>query len=312
MDLSVTTFYKFVSLTEEQLVTVSAELQALADASAIRGLVIVAPEGVNGTVCGPLSSIQSLQDLLPKIFRTTSFSFKDSLVSRYVFKDFRVKLREEVVSSAMGIPLSDETQINHLSPAEWERALAEENVVLIDTRNSYEYAVGHFDNALELKLQHFSDFPGRLAEMALPKEKKILMYCTGGIRCEKAIHEAQALGYQEVFQLEGGILNYLKEFPRASFSGECFVFDERVAVDQDLQPSLRYAFCPHCGNAADGLLNCRECGCETKVCESCQMLSENHTCSHNCAYHYKRKHSPALPSATDQMDLLTGASGKTR
>jgi UPF0176 protein len=115
------------------------------------------------------------------------------------------------------------------------------------------------------------------------------MYCTGGIRCEKASLEMMNQGYQEVYQLSGGILKYLEEFPDTLFDGECFVFDHRVSVDQNLQPSRRYKLCPHCGNPAEVSVTCSKCSTNAVVCAGCLKAPEHHTCSKNCA-EYVRRH----------------------
>jgi UPF0176 protein len=115
-----------------------------------------------------------------------------------------------------------------------------------------------------------------------------MIYCTGGIRCEKAIVEMHNQGFESVYQLDGGILNYLAKMPNRSFEGECFVFDQRTAVDQDLKPSTRFAMCPHCGQPAADKLNCLRCDAETSVCTKCQEDVHLRTCSKNCAYHHRR------------------------
>ena len=117
----------------------------------------------------------------------------------------------------------------------------------------------------------------------------MLIFCTGGIRCEKGILEMQRRGFNNVYQLEGGILNYLEKKPGQEFEGECFVFDHRVAVDQDLKPSARYKLCPHCGQPAETKIECGRCDSEAFVCGDC--LTQNfkaNTCSKNCAYHFER------------------------
>jgi len=114
------------------------------------------------------------------------------------------------------------------------------------------------------------------------------MFCTGGIRCEKAVPEVQRLGYGNVYQLQGGILRYLEEYPEGFYRGECFVFDHRVAVDSGLQPSKLYKLCPHCGNPAQEQVSCCNCGAAAVVCKRCLEQPGRKTCSKNCAYHARR------------------------
>jgi UPF0176 protein len=156
--------------------------------------------------------------------------------------------------------------------------------VILDTRNDYEVEIGKFRGARDFALKEFSDFPRAVAESGIAKDAPVLMYCTGGIRCEKAILEMNAQGYKNVHQLDGGILNYLEKFPDQGFDGECFVFDYRVAVDQKLQPTQKYKLCPHCGQPADKPISCAKCGTEAVICRHCTGQSAV-TCSKNCAHH---------------------------
>src|SRR5207237_224916 len=143
--------------------------------------------------------------------------FKESRTAKHPFKRFKIDIREEIVTlkdkSAAPPPRN-----NHLAPSEWQAVLdSDEDAVIIDVRNFYETEIVMFKGAHDMDLKKFSEFPSRLKDLNLPRDKKVLMYCTGGIRCEKAIIEMQRQGYQNVFQLEGGILRYLEEFPEGSF-----------------------------------------------------------------------------------------------
>jgi UPF0176 protein len=120
---------------------------------------------------------------------------------------------------------------------------------------------------------------------AIPKDKKVLICCTGGIRCEKAIVEMQQQGFEHVYQLDGGILKYIEEMPNQSFEGECFIFDHRVAVDQNLQPSKRYGMCVHCGNPGDIKEACIACTKPSTICAGCKAKGKAQVCSKNCNYH---------------------------
>ena len=123
--------------------------------------------------------------------------------------------------------------------------------------------------AVHFDIKEFKEFSEKLQTAKLPKERKTLLYCTGGIRCEKAIAEMRTQGFKELYQLKGGILHYLKSFPNKSFKGDCFVFDHRVAVNQNLKPSPEYSLCPHCGQPAKEKINCAHCNRPARVCESC-------------------------------------------
>ncbi|MDB4979095.1 MAG: hypothetical protein JWM56_1281 [Candidatus Peribacteria bacterium] len=283
----VTSFYKFLPVTEETLPSLCDFLRHEGDVLELCGLILLAPEGVNGTVAGQGKTISMFKKLLVDEFG--ELEFKDSTCDVRPFKRYKVDVRDEIV--AIGDPtLHPRVKENdHLPVAEWNTILEQEDAVLLDTRNTYETALGKFKNAIDPQLSHFSEFPAFVQKCTIPKDKKILMYCTGGIRCEKAALEMRRQGYQHVYQLDGGILKYLEESPYRAFEGECFVFDHRVAVNQELEPSSRYKLCPHCGDPGDKHVACLECGTEAVICATCEVDVPRRTCSLNCQYHTRRK-----------------------
>jgi UPF0176 protein len=254
-------------------------------------LVILGPEGINTTLSFPRDLEEKVKTELTAILAMGEFFFKDSYADKYPFHDFKIKIRPEIVTLQRTDLVPDGRPHRHLSPDEWNRVLKTEDVLLIDTRNSYEYEVGHFKGAVDPQTREFTSYPEFLKKAQVPKDKKILIYCTGGIRCEKAILEMEDQGYQNVYQLDGGILNYLEKHPNDMWEGECFVFDYRVAVDQNLNPSQTYRLCPHCGQPAKTKINCVQCGMEAICCDHCLELGqEQHTCSKNCAHHFRMGH----------------------
>lgn len=266
------------------------QLQALLESTAahlgVIGLFILGSEGINTTCAAPSSeALEAWKSFLREQF-SNEMMFKDSACTIRPFRMFKVKQREEIVTA--GIPgVSPQPGINHhLTPSEWNEVMKNDpNVVVIDTRNWYEYKIGSFDNAVNPNIEKFTEFPQWLEGQGYKKDQKMLIFCTGGIRCEKGILELQDKGYDNVYQLEGGILNYLKEFPDDKYWGECFVFDQRVAVDQKLQASATYKLCPHCGNPAKDVVACVRCDHETVICEDCQKIQiKAVTCSKNCAH----------------------------
>jgi UPF0176 protein len=275
----ITAFYRFTPIEADKLANVQRELKEFGMAGSMRGLVLVAGEGINGTVCGTAEVITEWKEYIADRFG--EMRWNDSTAEKHVFPRWLVKIKEEIV--ALKQPDVHPSDLHkHLSPQEWEEMLKQEDVVVLDARNMYETKVGVFKNAIDPKINHFSEFPDFVKKAGIPKDKKVMMYCTGGIRCEKALIEMEKQGYENVFQLKGGILGYLKEMPEQSFEGECFVFDHRVAVDQRLEPSKKYGICPHCGNPAEEVISCTDCSKQAMMCSGCIGASVPVTCSKDC------------------------------
>lgn len=284
-------FYRFHQFDQQQVRSLHAMLEEAAAALELRGLLIISSEGVNATVAGNPECLSLLQEVLDRCPGMENMEYKESWSALQPFRRLRVDLRNEIVTFAdPNLPMPPRRN-NHLSPEEW-RAQISSDAVLIDVRNEYEFAVGHFRGAINPRTDTFTEFREYLDQAQIPKDAKVLMYCTGGIRCEKAALEMQRRGYQQVFQLEGGILNYLAHLPDTAFEGECFVFDHRVALDQRLRPSRKYKLCPHCGSPAERRIACSKCGDAAVVCDSCSREPIKISCSKNCA-HYLDTHRPA-------------------
>lgn len=284
----VTTFYKFLVISD--VPAVQQALEKKAEELNVKGLIILGTEGFNSTVAAPsLESFAAWKKFICDYFQSPELFFKDSESHKAPFRRFKVKVREEIVTTGIPGVLPPLGKNHHLSPEEWNRVLKEENdYVMIDTRNWYEYKIGTFKGALNPDIEKFTDFPEYIEQQGISKDKKMLIFCTGGIRCEKGILELQNQGYNNVFQLEGGIINYMKEFPNDQFEGECFVFDHRVALDQNLQPSVKYGLCPHCGQPSEIKITCGRCDSEELICVDCAKLEfKKDTCSKNCAHQFQ-------------------------
>jgi UPF0176 protein len=290
---SISAFYYFTPLTN--LDSIQKEFEAKALELNIRGLLILGPEGIN-TTCSSASA-QNL-DAFQTWVKTrlvgpdgtpATIAFKRSTSEHPPFRRYKVKVRDEIVTTGIPGVMPPKGKNHHLSPAEWNQVMKEDpNAVLIDTRNWYEYEIGTFKGSLNPNIEKFTEFPEYIQNQGISKDKKMLIFCTGGIRCEKGILELQNQGYENVYQLEGGILNYLEQFPNDQFDGECFVFDHRVAVDQDLAPSKRYTLCPHCGQPAETQITCARCDHPEKICHSCLSDTiKQVTCSKNCAHQWQ-------------------------
>jgi UPF0176 protein len=284
----VTTFYKFKHLAN--LETYQKALEDKAASLGMRGLVILGSEGVNSTVAAPSEEAMELfKQFVRDLFESPDVLFKNSFAPSAPFRRFKVKIRDEIVTLGTPELFPDQQKNHHLTPDEWNQVLKEESdFLLIDTRNWYETKIGTFKGAVNPGIEQFTEFPKWLEEQNYSKDKKMLIFCTGGIRCEKGILELQRQGYNNVFQLEGGILKYIEEYPEDQFEGECFVFDHRVAVDQKLEPSKKYKLCPHCGQPAEVKITCSRCDSEALICDDCSHKDwAKETCTKNCAYQYE-------------------------
>jgi UPF0176 protein len=315
--ITIATFYRFSPLAPEKLMEIKDNMMNEAKRLHVKGLVIMGTEGINTTIAGSEEGIQDFLQFLATFKGFENLSVKYSTAAVIPFRRFKVQIRDEIVTLNRPDLLPNEKDPSHLTPEEWNNVLKkEQDYILIDTRNWYETEIGKFKNALTPPITEFTDFPKWLEEQQIPKDKKLLIYCTGGIRCEKAQVQMKDHGYNNVFQLKDGILRYLEEFPNDQFDGECFVFDHRVAVDQNLQPSTVYDLCPHCGQPSNNEVTCVKCDTVAKVCERCLAKEAKfETCSKNCAHHYImnpgkkiRKHTNSITAfrETKKQSIVTG------
>lgn len=282
----ISSFYRFAHIAEENVEKLKVEFERMLSASQSEGLLIFSCEGANGTISSPTKD--GADEFVSAINRIDGFDpviWKMSECEKKPFKRLSVVARKEIVTLKRPDFFPDKKN-NHLTPRQWHEALLskDENIVVLDTRNDYETKVGVFKGAIDPKIKIFSQFGDFLDKAKIPTDKKVLMYCTGGVRCEKAIMEMQERGYENVYQLEGGILKYFEEYPQGEYEGECFVFDHRVAVDPYLQPSQKYALCKLCGDPSEQKITCSMCGTEGDVCDSC-IEKGKIACSKNCAHH---------------------------
>lgn len=293
----VTTFYKFFDWPKSQSPEAHAsDLETWCREKNIKGLVIVSSEGFNGTLSSP-QPMNELKEHLTTL-SASEIIFKDSFTyAASPFRRMKVKVRDEIVTlgkTRISPKKPKSNGVKHLSPKEWHDFLVNNlDVQLVDVRNGFEIELGTFKRAQDWGMDAFTQFPELVKKSDFKKDKPVLMFCTGGIRCEKASLEMAEQGYGDIYQLDGGILNYLAEFPDQEFDGECFVFDHRVAVDQKLEPSAKHSLCIHCGQPA-GLekFNCLQCDNESYgVCSLCWKKEEKfRTCSKNCAHHFSLGH----------------------
>jgi len=204
----------------------------------VKGTLLIAAEGINGTISGSRHGIDAVLEFLRNIDSIGHFDFKESYTHEQPFYRTKVKLKKEIVT--MGVEGIDPLQSvgRYVKPEDWNALISDPDVILVDTRNDYEVQIGTFKNAVNPNTKTFREFPEFVAQNLDPNQhKKVAMFCTGGIRCEKSTAFMREQGFEEVYHLEGGILKYLEEVPKdeSLWEGDCFVFDNRVAVNHDLE-----------------------------------------------------------------------------
>ncbi|MFK7759110.1 MAG: rhodanese-related sulfurtransferase [Phycisphaerales bacterium] len=224
----------------------------------VMGTILLASEGINGTISAKPAALLEIIEIIREHPGLQDLEYKSSFATVHVFNRAKVKVKPSLIS------IGDEVDPNELvgeyvKPQDWNSLISDPEVVLIDARNDYEYYAGTFEGAVDPKITRFRELPEFINENYDPKiHKKVAMFCTGGIRCEKSTAWMLKQGYEEVYHLQGGILKYLEEVPKheSMWKGDCYVFDERVGVNHELDPSEDAKFCPGCGHALTTKLRC--------------------------------------------------------
>jgi UPF0176 protein len=246
------------------------------------GRVIVAPEGLNGTVSGLAEDCEAYMKTLRADARFAGIDFKVDQHQNHAFQKLHVRLKPEIVHSDLGVNPHERTGI-HLEPADFQAIKNDPDVVLVDMRSNYEHAMGRFKGAITFDMENLRDLPDHMEEIEHLKNKKIITYCTGGIKCEKASAYLLSQGFENVYQLHGGIIKYGIEAGGEDFDGQCYVFDNRLAVDVNhVNPSV-VSVCYRCQTPTTRLINCASPVCNNHVplCESCGH-QHNGTCTDDC------------------------------
>ncbi|MNH95537.1 putative rhodanese-related sulfurtransferase [compost metagenome] len=278
-------FYKFVNIEDPEAFT--AEHLQYCKELGIKGRILIAKEGINGTLSGTVEQTEKyMADLRANpLFEDIVFKIDES--EGHAFKKLFVRYRQELVTFRVDDRELDPNKISgkRLSPKEWHDTLERDDVIVIDGRTDYEYDIGHFRGAIRPEVESFREFPEWIKEnLSEHKDKTILTYCTGGIRCEKLSGYLLTEGFKDVAQLEGGIVTYSKdpEVQGRLFDGKCYVFDERISIpinhtDEDVVVGK----CYHCGTANDHYVNCPVCNLQHISCPECEEKHE-HYCSDAC------------------------------
>jgi UPF0176 protein len=268
-------FYKFVDLPD--FVDLKPPLLACCEANEVKGMILLAQEGINSTIAGPEAGVRAVLATLRQDPRFADLQHKEAWSTKSPFYRMKVRLKKEIVT--MGIPEVSPTKMagTYVKPQDWNALISDPNVVVVDTRNDYEVGIGTFTGALNPDIQSFAQLPDWVAGHAAlnpttGQKPKVAMFCTGGIRCEKSTALLRAQGFDEVFHLEGGILKYLETVPEAQslWEGQCFVFDERVSVGHGLVPGPHglCRACRHPLNDADMASPLFEAGVSCPKCHA--------------------------------------------
>ena len=233
-NVSVIAFYSFFRI--DDLTQMEKQVQNFFQPIDIKGTVLIGPEGLNGTIAVPFIEEKNII----KFLKSLGVSSQNIKVSKFdgkrVFNRFKTKIKKEIVTSDFDLSIEEIEQGQFINPEQWDDFIKQEDVEIIDTRNDYEFKVGHFQNATNPDIKTFREFKKYIEDRKDElQNKKVAIYCTGGIRCEKAGPLMQKYGI-DTYQLKGGILKYFEDTPASQWNGECFVFDYRVSVDKQLQP----------------------------------------------------------------------------
>ncbi len=249
----IVSIYSFFSFQENLILELKDKLLRIENDNNLSGLLVFAKEGINGTICAEENVIEKVLNLLTKFIGINNSNIKVSYSNTKIFKKLKVKIKSEIVT--MGVPEINPSKDagTYIDSFNWNKLIKDQNTIVIDTRNHYEVSIGSFKESINPNTTNFSEFPEWVdnnLEKHLGNEnsKNIAMFCTGGIRCEKATTLLKNKGYKNIFHLKGGILKYLEEISKEEslFEGECYVFDKRVSLDHELKKGS-YSICHACG-----------------------------------------------------------------
>ncbi|MGC4376341.1 rhodanese-related sulfurtransferase [Fictibacillus sp. Mic-4] len=289
MNFRVLLYYKYVPIDDPQ--SFAEEHLNYCKELGLKGRILVASEGLNGTVSGTVEQTDHYMADLRKDPRFSDIVFKIEEADQHAFKKMKVKVKKEIVNLSLEEDINpNELTGKHLSPKEFYEAMQQEDVVILDARNTYEYDLGHFRGAIRPDIETFRDLPKWVREnFEQFKDKKVLTYCTGGIRCEKFSGFLIKEGFKDVSQLEGGIITYGydPEVKGALWDGKCYVFDERISVPVNRTGEERIVGkCYHCGRPEERYVKCGnpECNKHLLMCEECER-EHKRSCSKECAEH---------------------------
>lgn len=283
-------FYKYVDI--KNPVGFREEHLAFCRNLGLRGRILVAREGVNGGVCGDLGQVERYKVELKKDDRFSDIEFKEDIGLEFPFRKMVVKVKKEIVRFEQDVDLAKKGR--YISPEEFLEfyeggEVDSGEVVVLDARNNYESRVGKFKGAITPDISLFKEFPKVARALRGKEDKKIVIYCTGGIRCEKASAYLVQQGFKNVNQLRGGILSFAQQFPESVWEGKCFVFDKRLIVGFGGEDS-EISSCEICGGNCDLYRNCKNKKCDklTVLCSACENEMKG-CCGDDCLFSYKKE-----------------------
>ncbi|MEL6539388.1 MAG: rhodanese-related sulfurtransferase [Bacteroidota bacterium] len=253
----------------------------------LKGRIIIAHEGINGTLSGPEAACAQYMSDLRADARFADTQFKVETHDRHAFKKLHVRTKPEIVHAGLPHIQPGTPKGKYIEPTELQRIKDEDDVVLLDVRSKYEHHIGHFKAAVTLDIDNFREFPEQMDKLTSLKDKKVVTYCTGGIKCEKASAYLLEQGFENVYQLHGGIIQYGLETDGKDFDGKCYVFDDRLTVNVNKANPSTVGQCYVCHTACDHMANCANLRCNRHVplCADCRQQLQG-ACSPACQQIY--------------------------
>ncbi len=267
-------FYKFVKVRNKSII--KTKIESFLSDKIVRGTILLADEGINASISGSLKDLDIIVRYIEELINVNQLDIKKNQTNFLPFNRMKVRLKNEIVSLGLGAIDIDRFTGKFIEPSEWDSILKDKNAKILDVRNIFETKIGNFENSIDLFTKSFREFLEKFTKLQLNKNEKIAMYCTGGIRCEKASAFLSMKGYRNIVQLKGGIINYLQhkkgKDENSLWNGECFVFDDRVAINNELNKGNYY-----------------QCyGCRSPITEK-DMLSTNYLKGAYCPFCYDKK-----------------------
>ena len=261
----------------------------------VKGRIIIANEGINGTISGNFQNCEEYKTFIEELLCISKLDYKDDICDKHLFQKLTIKIKNEIIRMGVECDTSVKTGL-HLTPSEWLKYMKDDDTIVLDMRSNYEHRLGKFKRAITFDINNMYEFPSVFKKHPLftvdddIKNKKILTYCTGGIKCEKASNFFINQGFKNVYQLEGGIIRYSKEVGGTDFDGKCYVFDERIGIDVNTVNPKIISKCYTCGIQSDTMINCINnlCNRHTTMCKECYSKFES-CCSVECSKSNKKR-----------------------